>query len=241
MLVYPEERELLGKFISIICSFDPDILMGWDIQGSSLGYLAERASHLGVSLVNKISRIPAQTKAVEKNLNIYDQKNADEVSTDSLVSDTVPHDNSIIEDEWGRTHASGVHVTGRIVLNVWRLARNEVKLNMYSLEAVAEAVLRRKIPSIHWKMLNKWFSSGPGKARFRCIEYLVERAKLNIDIVNQLDMVSTGSIALFIEGLPFVFCASSRSLVHIKYLLTVATELFDMQHKEDDIQGKQVN
>ncbi|XP_010674733.1 DNA polymerase zeta catalytic subunit isoform X5 [Beta vulgaris subsp. vulgaris] len=219
MLVYPEERELLGKFISIICSFDPDILMGWDIQGSSLGYLAERASHLGVSLVNKISRIPAQTKAVEKNLNIYDQKNADEVSTDSLVSDTVPHDNSIIEDEWGRTHASGVHVTGRIVLNVWRLARNEVKLNMYSLEAVAEAVLRRKIPSIHWKMLNKWFSSGPGKARFRCIEYLVERAKLNIDIVNQLDMINRTSELARVFGIDFFSVLSRGSQYRVESML----------------------
>jgi DNA polymerase zeta len=51
----------------------------------------------------------------------------------------------IIEDEWGRTHASGIHIVGRVVLNLWRLMRGEVKLNIYSLEAVADAVLRRKV------------------------------------------------------------------------------------------------
>lgn len=51
----------------------------------------------------------------------------------------------IIEDEWGRTHASGIHVVGRVVLNLWRLMRGEIKLHIYSLEAVADAVLRRKV------------------------------------------------------------------------------------------------
>lgn len=219
VLAYPEERDLLDKFISITCSIDPDILLGWDVQGSSLGFLAERAFHLGVSLINKISRTPAETKAVNRELDTSDKGNADAISSDSLISDTVLHDNTIIEDEWGRTHASGVHVTGRIVLNVWRLARSEVKLNMYSLEAVAEAVLRRKVPSIHWKILNKWFSSGPGKARFRCIEHLVERAKLNIDIVDQLDMINRTSELARVFGIDFFSVLSRGSQYRVESML----------------------
>ena len=30
--------------MKIVCSFDPDIIMGWDIQVGSLGFLAEKAS-----------------------------------------------------------------------------------------------------------------------------------------------------------------------------------------------------
>ena len=65
----------------------------------------------------------------------------------------------------------------------------EVKLNMYTIQAVAEVVLRRKIPSFRHKVLTKWFSSGPGQGRFKCIEYAMERARLNLEIMNQLDMV----------------------------------------------------
>ena len=58
-----------------------------------------------------------------------------------------------------------MHVGGGIVYNVWRLRRGEIKLNMYTAEGVAEAVLRPKIPSIHNRILAKWFSSGPGKGK----------------------------------------------------------------------------
>lgn len=190
MLVSSEEKLLFDNFINIICSFDPDILIGWDIQGGSLGFLAERASHLGIGLLNKISRTPSETKTASRNFEIPEKRVADEMLPENLVDDSVLLEEAIIEDEWGRTHASGVHVGGRIVLNVWRLMRGEIKLNMYTAESVAEAVLRQKIPSIRNRVLTKWFSSGPGRARYRSIEYVIHRAKLNFEIMNQLDMVS---------------------------------------------------
>lgn len=175
--------------MDILCSLDPDILMGWDIQGGSLGFLAERAAYLGIGLLNKISRTPSETKVKAEEINITEKGLEDELLPKPLIVDNVVMEDAIIEDEWGRTHASGIHVGGRIVLNVWRLMRSEVKLNMYTVEAVTESVLRRKIPSIPYKVLTKWFSSGPAQARYRCVEYVVERAKLNLEIMNQLDMV----------------------------------------------------
>ena len=67
--------------------------------------------------------------------------------------------------------------------------RRNIKICMYTIEAVAKSVLRRKISTIPYKVLTKWFSSGPARARYRCVEYVVERAKLNLEIMNQLDMV----------------------------------------------------
>nr|KYP71224.1 DNA polymerase zeta catalytic subunit [Cajanus cajan] len=191
ILVFTDEKLLLKEFIKIVSSSDPDILMGWDIQGSSLGYLAERASHLEKDILE---------------LDIHDTPNLD---------CCVP-ENSIIEDEWGRTHASGVHVGGRIVLNVWRLIRGEVKLNLYSVEAVAEAVLRQKIPSFHQKVLTKWFSSGPGRARYRCIKYVTERVKLNLEILNQLDMVNRTSELARVFGIEFFSVLSRGSQYRVE-------------------------
>lgn len=173
--------------MKIICLFDPDILLGWDIQGGSLGFLAERASFLGIGLLNKISRTPSETDIATRYSENTEKEITANVLPDSVIADSIK--DVIIEDEWGRTHASGVHVGGRIVLNVWRLMHGEIKLKMYTVEAVAEAVLRRKIPSIIDKVLTKWFLSSPGQARYRCIEYVLDRAKLNLEIINQLDMV----------------------------------------------------
>ncbi|KAF3947503.1 hypothetical protein CMV_026372 [Castanea mollissima] len=44
MLVFFEEKYLLSHFMKIVCSSDPDIIMGWDIQGGFLYFLAEKAS-----------------------------------------------------------------------------------------------------------------------------------------------------------------------------------------------------
>lgn len=164
--------------------------MGWDVQGGSLGYLAERASHLSINLLDSISRTPSETKMPATDSENMKKGLLDDVTLDSVLGDSIMTDDPIIEDEWGRTHASGIHVNGRIILNIWRLMRGEVKLNMYTIEAVADTVLRQKIPYIHNKVLTRWFSSGPGHARYRCIKYMKERTKLNLEIMIQLDIVS---------------------------------------------------
>ena len=74
--------------------------------------------------------------------------------------------------------------------------RGEVELNMYTIEAAVEAVLRLKIPSFRHKVLTKWFSSGLGQGRFRCVEYFIERSRLNLEIMNQLDMVGLQTLSV---------------------------------------------
>lgn len=216
-----EEKQLFSEFVKIICNHDPDILMGWDIQGGSLGFLAERAAFLGIGLLRKISRTPAQPISKAEVSDFPDKVMAGDVLPEAVDSQTEVLNDAIIEDEWGRTHASGVHVGGRIVLNVWRLVRSEVKLNMYTSEAVAEAVLRRKIPCILNRTLTKWFASGPGRARYRCIEYILERGKLNFQVMNQLDMVCGGNkhfLILFLEFNCYVFVMCLNSTV-ISYVV----------------------
>ncbi|GAU11517.1 hypothetical protein TSUD_345070 [Trifolium subterraneum] len=216
VLNFTDEKHLFKEFMKIVSSSDPDILMGWDIQGGSLGFLAERASHLGLGLLNDLSRTPSNSW-----INSQDTETSEKSILQPDISDTpnldcCAQESSIIEDEWGRTHASGVHVGGRIVLNLWRLIRGEVKLNLYSVEAVAEAVLRRKIPSLNHKVLTKWFSSGPGKARYQCIKYVMDRAKLNLEISNQLDMVNRTSELARVFGIDFFSVLSRGSQYRVE-------------------------
>ncbi|PIA61591.1 hypothetical protein AQUCO_00300837v1 [Aquilegia coerulea] len=194
VIISSEEKNLFYHFVKIVRLSDPDIMMGWEIQGGSLGYLAERAAHLEIQM-------------------------PDDLLPEPLISDPTLFGDGIIEDEWGRTHASGVHVGGRIVLNVWRLMRGEVKLNMYTIEAVAEEVLRRKVPSIPPRILTLWFFSGPGRARFRCIQYVMERAKLNLEIMNQLDMINRTSELARVFGIDFFSVLSRGSQYRVESML----------------------
>lgn len=65
-------------------------------------------------------------------------------------------------DEWGALHASGLHVTGRILLNLWRVLRGELKLGSYSFESCCAAVLGLRVPRVREQQLALWFAAGGG-------------------------------------------------------------------------------
>ncbi|CAN6543923.1 unnamed protein product [Malus baccata var. baccata] len=204
-----EEKYLFDHFTKIVCSLDPDVLM-------------ERASHLGIGLLNKISRAPSESKMEAEDLEILEKAIQDKIIPEAVIANSVVREDPVIEDEWGRTHASGVHVCGRIILNIWWLICGEVKLNMYTVEAVALAVLRRKVPYISNKVLAKWFSSGPGQARYRCIEYVNERAKLSLEIMNQLDMINRTSELAHVFGSQYCVESMFLRLAHAQNYVAIS-------------------
>uniref|UniRef100_A0A0E0LPJ1 DNA polymerase zeta catalytic subunit n=1 Tax=Oryza punctata TaxID=4537 RepID=A0A0E0LPJ1_ORYPU len=212
--VFPGERELLNHFINAICSIDPDIIVGWEIQLGSLGFLAERAAHLGIGLLKRISRTaPHQMKRPPMNpVDESSQELPRASSADDVIDDAS-------ENNWSHTHASGIHVDGRIILNLWRLMRAEVKLNNYSLEAVADEVLRRKVPLVPTKILSRWFATGPGRGRYRCIEYVNNRSSLNLEILNQLDLVNRTSELARVFGIDFFSVLSRGSQFRVESML----------------------
>lgn len=55
---FSEEREMLESFAAAVKSLDPDMLVGWEVQQGSIGYLADRAELLEIPLLKLISRTP---------------------------------------------------------------------------------------------------------------------------------------------------------------------------------------
>jgi DNA polymerase zeta len=101
--VFADEPSLLIGFANTVKALDPDVLLGFEIQAESLGFLITRGTVLGVDLVRDMSR-----------------------------AENLPGANERQDDEYGRLHASGIYVTGRIVLNLWRVLRGELKLQSYT-------------------------------------------------------------------------------------------------------------
>ena len=56
--VFPTEMKLLEGFIDALQSLDPDIMVGFEVQQSSVGYLADRGNQLEMPLLKLISRMP---------------------------------------------------------------------------------------------------------------------------------------------------------------------------------------
>ena len=57
---YQSEAALLRGFVAAVAALDPDVVVGFDLQRGSLGYLSERAAALVLpsSLLRDISRTP---------------------------------------------------------------------------------------------------------------------------------------------------------------------------------------
>ncbi len=45
-------------FLSFFKSNDPDVMVGYEVQMSSWGYLIERGSHIGLDAAPMLSRLP---------------------------------------------------------------------------------------------------------------------------------------------------------------------------------------
>ena len=103
------EHELLVATAAAIRRLDPDFLVGYEVQRSSIGYLIDRAKMLNppVPFLQLISRAPEEDPSSRNEF-----------------------------DKYGQEHESGIWVTGRTVLNLWRRMKSELKLDRYTIQYV---------------------------------------------------------------------------------------------------------
>ena len=94
-----EEKDLFVALLLIIRKWDPDILIGYEVQMFSWGFLLERALTFEIDLCSRLARVQGS-------------------SSDSNMDAE--------KDRWGAAHTSEIKIAGRIILNVWRLMRHEV-------------------------------------------------------------------------------------------------------------------
>ncbi|XP_060083937.1 uncharacterized protein LOC132563202 [Ylistrum balloti] len=188
-----DEEELYHVFLEDpIAKWDPDILVGYEIQNFSWGYLLQRASHLSIPLCSKLSRVP-------------------EEKTGSHFSAT--------KDEYGADHMSEIHIVGRIVLNLWRLLRHEITLNIYSFENVCYHVLHQRVPQFSLRTLSNWFNHRTHLYRWRLIEYYITRVKGNLQVIDQLDLIGRTSEFARVFGIEFYHVLSRGSQYRVESMM----------------------
>ena len=122
------ELDLFQGLEQLIRECDPDLLIGYEVQQRSYGYLLDRARQIGFPLDRSLSRCPLFPSVLEKR-----------------------------PDEYGQVAQSGIHICGREILNVWRICRGEIKLAMYSYSHVCEKVLNKRVPVYSASSLHAWF------------------------------------------------------------------------------------
>ncbi|PNH39290.1 hypothetical protein VD0004_g7601 [Verticillium dahliae] len=177
-----EELDLFVRMVEIVRTHDPDILTGYEVHGSSWGYLIERARvKYDYDLCDEFSRMKSNSHG------------------------RIGKEN----DRWGFNTTSTIRVTGRHMINVWRAMRGELNLLQYSMENVVWHLLHRRIPHYSWSTLTKWYKSGIHRDMSKLLRYYLSRTRLDIDIIEANELIPRTSEQARLLGVDF-FSVSSR-------------------------------
>ena len=171
----PTEDALLRALVTLVRSLDPDFILGFDVHAGSVGYITERCAHLGgehADLLQRLSRTPQHMPP-----------------------------GGLRNDDYGRDHGAGIWITGRCVLNFWRIARAELGLGSHSFEAAMFALLHLRVPARTRSTLGDWYAQPT--LRWRVIADLAARSRGCLLMCAQLDLIGRTSELARVFGIDF--------------------------------------
>lgn len=117
------ERELLTMFEDLICSYDPDFLLGYNMINFDLPYILGRAKALGLKDYGKFGRLRNRNSGVR---------------TGKYLSKAM-----------GMRDTKEINIEGRVQLDMMIHMHKDHKLSSYSLNNVALTFLKEKKEDVH--------------------------------------------------------------------------------------------
>ncbi|XP_077875575.1 DNA polymerase zeta catalytic subunit isoform X2 [Ictidomys tridecemlineatus] len=187
-----DEKALFQEITNIIKRYDPDILLGYEIQMHSWGYLLQRAAALSVDLCQMISRVP-------------DDKMENRFAAE--------------RDDYGSDTMSEINIVGRITLNLWRIMRNEVALTNYTFENVSFHVLHQRFPLFTFRVLSDWFDNKTDLYRWKMVDHYVSRVRGNLQMLEQLDLIGKTSEMARLFGIQFLHVLTRGSQYRVESMM----------------------
>ncbi|XP_068199262.1 DNA polymerase zeta catalytic subunit [Antennarius striatus] len=187
-----DEEQLFQELVSIVRRYDPDMLVGYEVQMSSWGYLLQRAAVLGVDLCQQISRVPGDSKE------------------NRFAAD---------RDEYGADTMTEISVVGRLTLNLWRVMKTEVTLNNYTFENVAFHVLHQRFPAYSPRTLSDWFDHNTDLYRWKMVDHYVSRVHGAMQLLQQHDIVGRTSELARVFGIQFYHVLTRGSQYRVESMM----------------------
>ncbi|KAG9347443.1 hypothetical protein JZ751_005010 [Albula glossodonta] len=187
-----DEKHLFQEITNIMRRFDPDILIGYEVQMHSWGYLLQRASALGVDLCQQLSRVPGDAKE-----NRF----------------------SAERDEYGADTMTEINIIGRIVINLWRIMKTEATLNNYSFENVAFHILHQRFPLYSPRTLSDWFDHNTDLYRWKVVDHYVSRVCGTMQLLQQHDIIGRTSELARVFGIQFYHVLTRGSQYRVESMM----------------------
>ncbi|XP_034088737.1 DNA polymerase zeta catalytic subunit [Gymnodraco acuticeps] len=187
-----DEKVLFQELITVFRRFDPDVLVGYEVQMRSWGYLLQRAAALGVNLCQQLSRVPGDSKE-----NRFDAE----------------------RDEYGADTMSEINIIGRITLNLWRVMKTEAALNNYTFENVAFHFLHQRFPLYTPRTLSDWFDHNTHLYRWKAVDHYVSRVRGTMQLLQQQDVIGRTSELARVFGIQFLHVLTRGSQYRVESMM----------------------
>ncbi|KAI0521109.1 DNA polymerase family B [Xylaria bambusicola] len=186
------ELDLMVRMVEIVRTHDPDILTGYEVHGSSWGFLVERARlKYDYDLCDEFSRMKSQS------FGRFGKE----------------------ADKWGFNTTSTIRVTGRHMINIWRSMRGELNLLQYTMENVVWHLLHRRIPHYPWHTLTDWYTGGRTRDLAKLLRYYLTRTKLDIEILEANELIARTSEQARVLGVDFFSVFSRGSQFKVESIM----------------------
>ncbi|XP_076611860.1 DNA polymerase zeta catalytic subunit isoform X1 [Chaetodon auriga] len=187
-----DEKVLFQELITIMRRYDPDILVGYEVQMRSWGYLLQRAAALSVDICPQLSRVPGDSKE------------------NRFTAD---------RDEYGADTMTEISIIGRITLNLWRVMKTEVTLNNYTFENVAFHVLHQRFPMYSPRTLSDWFDHNTDLYRWKVVDHYVSRVRGTMQLLQQQDIIGKTSELARVFGIQFFHVLTRGSQYRVESMM----------------------
>ncbi len=180
VLTASREDELFRFFVEMVREADPDFLVGYELQYKSLGFLLKRFKYLKrwhpelPDLARELGRTPWTRSRDE-----------------SIAQSGAPAPDPSLGAIYVEDHDSGVFITGRTVINLWRRMRSELKLMNYSVYTVASHLLHRNVPEFTQEQMHVWFSKMD--CQMRALRHIFRMTRLNLELLEKQDLIRRSS------------------------------------------------
>eukprot|EP01028_Stygiella_incarcerata_P009942 TRINITY_DN492_c0_g1_i7.p1 TRINITY_DN492_c0_g1~~TRINITY_DN492_c0_g1_i7.p1 ORF type:complete len:1124 (+),score=271.51 TRINITY_DN492_c0_g1_i7:1568-4939(+) len=125
----------------------------------------------------------------------------------------------VVKDKYGYKSQSGFHISGRIVLNLWRIMKSEVKERSYTLQAMAKAILKKRIPEFATSTLDEWLTDGKGSVVHLFFTHYLRMLHVCADIVHELGIIHRTAELARVIGIDFFSVISRGSQFKIESLM----------------------
>lgn len=186
------ELDAMVRMVEIVRTHDPDVLTGYEVHGSSWGYLIERARNkYDYNLCDEFSRMKVQSHG-------------------RFGKDT---------DRWGFNTTSTIRVTGRHMINIWRAMRGELNLLQYTMENVVWHLLHRRIPHYSHRTLTDWYKNGRHRDLAKVLRYYTTRTKMDIQILEENELIPRTSEQARLLGVDFFSVFSRGSQFKVESIM----------------------